>query len=148
MQKQNQSRVFFFYKNSDRGLDEIVIFKCCFQHLVDLILIVSNPLPKHSTITSHFVPPYFFSQFPTFSKFEKGHWQFECRNTCLLFHKKKSSVRNGILLGNSKSLWTAVKLAKDIGAELYHEQVYVCPIFTFKPLACNYFLCSEHYMVC
>ena len=33
------------------------------------------------------------------------------------FTKKKSSVRNGILPGNSKSLWTAVKLAKDIGAE-------------------------------
>ena len=35
------------------------------------------------------------------------------------FHytKKKSSVRNGILPGNSESLWTAVKLAKDIGAE-------------------------------
>ena len=31
--------------------------------------------------------------------------------------KKKSSVRKGILPGSSKSLWTAVKLAKDVGAE-------------------------------
>ena len=31
--------------------------------------------------------------------------------------KKKHSVRNGNLPGNSKSLWTAVKLAKDIGVE-------------------------------
>ena len=31
--------------------------------------------------------------------------------------KKKSSIRNGILPGNSKSLWTAVNLAKDIGEE-------------------------------
>ena len=37
---------------------------------------------------------------------------------CTFYHtKKKSSVRNGILPGNSKSLWTAVKLSKDIGAE-------------------------------
>ena len=37
---------------------------------------------------------------------------------CTFYYtKKKSSVRNGILHGNSKSLWTAVKLAKDIGAE-------------------------------
>ena len=31
------------------------------------------------------------------------------------FSKKRDSVRKGILPGNSRSLWSAVKLAKDIG---------------------------------
>ena len=31
------------------------------------------------------------------------------------FYKKKFSVRKGILPGNSKSLWKAVKIAKNMG---------------------------------
>ena len=46
---------------------------------------------------------------------EIGNLNAEIRT--FYYNKKKSFVRHGILPGNCKSLWTAVKLAKDVGTE-------------------------------
>ena len=47
------------------------------------------------------------------ANFRKEIGNLNAKICTFYYTKKKSSVRNGILHGNSKSLWTAVKLAKD-----------------------------------
>ena len=44
------------------------------------------------------------------------------------FSKKQNSVRNGILPGNSRSLWSAVKIAKDIGTTDIPNNMSLCGV--------------------
>ena len=62
------------------------------------------------------------------------------------FSKKKDSVRKGILPGNSRSLWSAVKIAKDTGTNEIPLNIKLMRLFrkyTWTPLNPWYLRCIE-----